>query len=286
MTQTNSNTYAFIGAGNMSGAIIGGMVASGVDPQHIIATNRTEEKQKALNAKYGIVTHLNNLEAIEQADTVILGVKPQMMADVLTELVSQGADFSNKLVITVAAGLLVKRYTDIIGDVRFIRCMPNTPSLVGHGVSGLYTGTNSSSAGQPTFDQSTIEADHKIATELFEHVGSVVWLNSEAEIDQLAAVSGSGPAYFFAFMEAMANKAKAFGFSEDVANIMVQQTAIGAAKMTFDKDKSFAELRKNVTSPGGSTAAALAVFNEQNLNDMVSDALDAAVTRAQQMSQL
>lgn len=279
MTQENKLTYAFIGAGNMSGAIIGGMVQSGVNPQHIIATNRTAEKQAKLKEKFGIVTDLGNLDAIARADVVILGVKPQMMADVLTQLVEDGADFSEKLVVTVAAGLLVKRYTDIIGDVRFIRCMPNTPSLVGHGISGLYTGTD-----QEKFDQSVLETDKKTATELFEHVGNVVWLPKESDIDQLAAVSGSGPAYFFAFMEAMANKAKAFGFSEDVANLMVQQTAIGAAKMTFDKENSFAQLRQNVTSPGGSTAAALNVFNEKQLQAIVDEALDAAVTRAQEMS--
>ncbi len=281
MTQQNNLTYAFIGAGNMSGAIIGGMVQSGVNPQHIIATNRTAEKQAKLKEKFGIVTELGNLEAIAKADVVILGVKPQMMADVLTTLVSEGADFKDKLVVTVAAGLLVKRYTDIIGNVRFIRCMPNTPSLVGHGISGLYTGTDSSE-----FDQSVIDADTQTATALFEHVGSVVWLPKESDIDQLAAVSGSGPAYFFAFMEAMANKAKDFGFSEEVANLMVQQTAIGSAKMTFDKENSFAQLRKNVTSPGGSTAAALNVFNEKQLQAIVDEALDAAVTRAQEMSKL
>lgn len=279
MTQENKLTYAFIGAGNMSGAIIGGMVQSGVNPQHIIATNRTAEKQAKLKAKFGIVTDLGNLEAIAQADVVILGVKPQMMADVLTQLVQDGADFSDKLVVTVAAGLLVQRYTDIIGNVRFIRCMPNTPSLVGHGISGLYTGTD-----HEKYEQSVIEADKKTATDLFEHVGNVVWLQKESDIDQLAAVSGSGPAYFFAFMEAMANKAKAFGFSEEVANLMVQQTAIGAAKMTFDKENSFAQLRQNVTSPGGSTAAALNVFNEKQLQAIVDEALDAAVTRAQEMS--
>ncbi|GAB2994480.1 pyrroline-5-carboxylate reductase [Psychrosphaera aestuarii] len=281
MTQNTNITYAFIGAGNMSGAIIGGMVNSGVSPSQIIATNRTEQKQQALKAKFGIKTELNNQQAIQQADVIILGVKPQMMADVLSDLVEGGADFSGKLVITVAAGLLVKRYTDIIGNVRFVRCMPNTPSLVGHGVSGLYLGSDVNK-----YNASIREQDKQIATELFEHVGAAVWLKSEAEIDQLAAVSGSGPAYFFAFMEAMANKAKAFGFSDDVANIMVQETAIGAAKMTFNKDKSFAELRENVTSPGGSTAAALHVFNDKKLQAIVDEALDAAVTRAQEMSQL
>lgn len=263
----------------MSGAIIGGMVNSGVNPESIIATNRTAEKQAKLKAKFGIVTELDNLQAIKKADVVILGVKPQMMADVLSNLIENGADFSNKLVVTVAAGLLVKRYTDIIGNVRFIRCMPNTPSLVGHGISGLYVGTDINA-----FDSEVIENDKNTATDLFEHVGNVVWLDKESDIDQLAAVSGSGPAYFFAFMEAMANKAKEFGFSEEIANLMVQETAMGAAKMTYDKENSFAQLRKNVTSPGGSTAAALNVFSQNKLQDTVNEALDAAVTRAQEMS--
>lgn len=279
MSQQNNLTYAFIGAGNMSGAIIGGMVNSGVNPQSIIATNRTAEKQAKLKAKFGIVTDLDNLSAIAKADVVILGVKPQMMADVLADLVDKGADFSDKLVVTVAAGLLVKRYTDIIGNVRFIRCMPNTPSLVGHGISGLYTGTD-----KEAFGPDVLAADKDTATALFEHVGNVVWLEKESDIDQLAAVSGSGPAYFFAFMEAMANKAKEFGFSEEIANLMVQETAMGAAKMTYDKENSFAQLRENVTSPGGSTAAALNVFNKNQLQNTVNEALDAAVTRAQEMS--
>ncbi|NVK26327.1 MAG: pyrroline-5-carboxylate reductase [Gammaproteobacteria bacterium] len=281
MTDLNSLTFAFIGAGNMSGAILGGMVKGGVPANNIIATNRTVEKQKALNEKFGVVTHLSNLDAVNSADVVILGVKPQMMEATLNELVSSGADFSDKLVITVAAGLHVEKYTNIIGDVRFIRCMPNTPSLVGLGVSGLYVGTNPS-----TFNAEHIENDKKITSAMFDSVGISVWLDQESKIDDIAAVSGSGPAYFFLFMECMMEKAKQLGFSQEDANKIVMQTALGSAQMASKSDDSFEQLRINVTSPGGSTAEAIKTFQQQKLDKTVADALDAAVARAKEMSKL
>ena len=273
-------TFAFIGAGNMSGAILGGMVKSGVKPEQIIATNRSKEKQQALRQQFGVNTELTNLEAIAKADVVVLGVKPQMMKALLQELVDQGADFSSKLVITVAAGLLVQSYTDIIGSVRFIRAMPNTPSLVGLGVAGLYSGTNQA------FSQETIEQDRLIAQAIFSKVGEVVWLENESGIDDISAVSGSGPAYFFLFMEHMAAKAEQLGFSSEQAKTMVMQTALGAATMANSSSETFEQLRLNVTSPGGSTAEAIKHFQQQELQQTTFDALDAAIARAQAMSKL
>lgn len=281
MTDLTNSTFAFIGAGNMSGAILGGMAKNGVPAQNIIATNRTAEKQKALNEKFGVVTNLSNVEAINKADVVILGVKPQMMEATLNELIELGADFKNKLVITVAAGLLVKKYTDILGDIRFIRCMPNTPSLVGLGVSGLYSGTNPSS-----YSEEQISQDKDIANAMFASVGVTVWLDAESKIDDIAAVSGSGPAYFFLFMESMMEKAKQLGFNQDEAKQIVLQTALGSAQMASESEHSFEQLRINVTSPGGSTAEAIKTFQQQNIGSMVSDALDAAVNRAKEMSKL
>ena len=281
MTDLTQLTFAFIGAGNMSGAILGGMVQNGVPAQNIIATNRTAEKQKALQDKFGVVTHLSNLEAINKADVVILGVKPQMMEATLQELLQQGTDFSDKLVLTVAAGLHVKKYTDIIGDVRFIRSMPNTPSLVGLGAAGLYSGTNNNS-----YTRSQIEQDKAIAEAIFNSVGISVWLEQESKIDDIAAVSGSGPAYFFLFMETMVEKAIQLGFSEQEANLLVMQTASGSTQMASQSEDSFEQLRINVTSPGGSTAEAIKTFQQQDLAGTVSDALDAAVNRAKEMSKL
>ena len=281
MTDNKTTTYAFIGAGNMSGAILGGMVNSGINPDNIIATNRTKEKQQALHQKFGIKTDLDNKSAIEQADVIILGVKPQMMLAMLTDLVEQGIDFSKKLVITVAAGLTVNRYTDIIGNVRIIRCMPNTPSLVGLGVSGLFCGTDVNE-----FSADEIEQDKNITSIMFNAVGKTVWLDEESQIDSIAAVSGSGPAYFFLFMQHMADKAVQLGFDQETANTIVLQTALGSAEMAAQSPDSFEQLRINVTSPGGSTAEAIRTFNENKLDNIVASALDAAVLRAQEMSKL
>ncbi len=281
MINNKQHTYAFIGAGNMSGAILGGMVNSGINPDNIIATNRTKEKQQALHQKFGIKTDLDNKSAIEQADVIILGVKPQMMLAMLTDLVEQGIDFSQKLIITVAAGLTINRYTDIIGNVRIIRCMPNTPSLVGLGVSGLFCGTD-----QNKYSADVIEQDKEITSVMFNAVGKTVWLKQESQIDDIAAVSGSGPAYFFLFMQRMAEKAVQLGFDQDTANQIVLQTALGSAQMAAQSDDSFEQLRVNVTSPGGSTAEAVKVFNEKELASIVSSALDAAVLRAKEMSKL
>lgn len=274
-------TFAFIGAGNMSGAILGGMVNNGVAPGQIIATNRSVEKQQALKQQFAVTTDLSNLEAIAKADVVVLGVKPQMMKQLLQDLISQGADFSTKLVITVAAGLQVKSYTDILGSVRIIRAMPNTPSLVGLGVAGLYSGTDAN-----LFDSNVIEQDKQVAEAVFNQVGEAIWLQQESGIDDISAVSGSGPAYFFLFMEHLANKAEQLGFTQEQAKMMVMQTALGAATMAKDSTDSFEQLRLNVTSPGGSTAEAIKHFEQQSFDQTTFDALDAAIARAQAMSKL
>lgn len=276
---TSQLTFAFIGAGNMSGAILGGMVNAGFPAQKIIATNRSKDKQASLHEKYGVVTHLDNANAISNADVVVLGVKPQMMKEMLQGLVEQGVNFSNKLVITVAAGLKVQSYKEIIGEVRFIRAMPNTPSLVGEGVTGIYSGTDMS-----LFSEQQVNQDIEIATSIFSQVGKVILLEQEIGIDHITALSGSGPAYFFLFMEYMSSKAQEYGFSKEQAEQIVMQTGLGAASMAKQAEDDFAQLRKNVTSPGGSTEAAITNFQQNSLESLVTDALDAAVNRTQEMS--
>lgn len=280
MTQSTTK-YAFIGAGNMSGAILAGMINNGVAPENVIATNRSAEKQTALHQQYGIVTSLSNLDAIAAADVIILGVKPQMMGDVLDELLAQGADFSNKLVITVAAGLNAEFYQGKLGQVRFIRVMPNTPSMLGLGMAGMFQANNDTQ-----YSAEQLQQDRDVCEFMFNSVGKSIWLTHESQIDDIAAVSGSGPAYFFLFIEAMMDKAKQLGFSDSDAATMVKQTAFGAAKMAFDENADPVQLRKNVTSPGGTTHAAITVFEEQNLRGTVNDALDSAIARAKELSNL
>ena len=280
MITNNQPTFAFIGAGNMSGAILAGMINNGIDPKLIIATNRSEAKQRALNTAYGVITDLDNETAIERADVVILGVKPQMMLELLSNLKAAGVGFQNKLVITVAAGLLSERYLDIIGPARFIRSMPNTPSMIGLGMTGSYY------VAKDEISDEKIEQDKQLAELVFSAVGKHVWLDSEAQIDHIAAVSGSGPAYYFLFIETMINKAKALGFSDEVAKQLAKQTAYGACKMAYDSELDVEQLRKNVTSPGGTTAAAIEVFEQQKLRNIVDTALNAAITKAEKLSQI
>ena len=298
MQKDNNNnmkdlTFAFIGTGNMSGAILAGLIKSGINPKQIIATNRSAEKQQRLAERYAVITDLSNQQAVKQADVIILGVKPQMMTDVLTSLVNQQADFNNKLVITVAAGLPCKKYTDILGNIRLIRSMPNTPSLLGMGMTGLFLGSD-----PDHFNSEVLIQDTAVASYIFNAVGKSLWLQDEQEIDKLTAISGSGPAYFFLFMENMIKTAESMGFTRKDAELMVKQTALGAANMAVlenDEEKtnttseslsSIEQLRIKVTSPGGSTAKAIASFEQQDLAQVVDTALNAALQRNIEMSNL
>lgn len=274
-------TFAFIGAGNMSGAILTGMIKAGVPATQIYANNRSKEKNEALHKELGVITHCPNSEAIAKADVVVLGVKPQMMLDMLKQLVTDGVDFSDKLVITVAAGLNSKSYKDILGNVRFIRTMPNTPSVLGLGMTGIYVDSDSTK-----FSDDTLKQDQQVTEAMFQCVGETVWLTKESQIDAVAAVSGSGPAYYFLFMEGLIEKAKALGFSDEDAKLMVKQTAIGATTMASQATIEIDQLRKNVTSPGGTTAEAIKTYQQHDLSEISAKALDANIARAIELSKL
>ncbi len=266
------NKIAFIGAGNMSRSIIAGLVNHGFPAANITATNPSTAKLEALHHDFNINITQDNLEAVAAADVVVLAVKPQMMAQVCEQLSSIKAQLSNKLFISVAAGVTCERVKSLLTvAVPMIRCMPNTPALYGKGVSGLFaSGAN--------------EAQQALANYLMETTGLVVWVEQEQQIDAITAISGSGPAYFFLFMEAMVSKAQAFGFDPQTARKLVQQTASGAATMAQNSELSIAELRQNVTSKGGTTAAALNTYNERGLSTIVDEAMQAAFDRAQALA--
>jgi pyrroline-5-carboxylate reductase len=266
-----NKTIAFIGTGNMSFAIIAGLVKNGYDQNHIIATNRNLEKLNKVSSELGVKTTSDNIEAVQNADVVVLSVKPQMRAALCQTFSEQGLDLSNKLIISVAAGITVKRLSEMLAQPsRIIRCMPNTPSLLGLGVSGL-------------FSANATDADKQICEHIFASVGIVTWLNKESQINDIIAVTGSSPAYFFLFMEAIEEKARALGFSQEQARQLVQQTALGAANMVASQQVPISELRANVTSKGGTTAAAIAHFESNHLKPLVSNAMDACIARAEQM---
>ena len=265
---------AFIGAGNMAKAIITGLINAGYAKENIIAVNRSFDKNAALAQEFAIQTSLNATEAVKAADILVLGVKPQNMAELLASL--QHLDWSEKLVISLAAGITTTRLQQMANNrLKLIRVMPNTPSLIGEGMAGLYANNDIS------------QSEKDIAEYLLGAVGNICWLESENEINGIIAVAGSAPAYFFLFMEAMQQQAQKQGFSEQQARILVQQTAIGAAKLAEAKsDISFTELREQVTSKGGTTAEAIKVFEQANLSTIVATAMQAAVQRAEEMESL
>jgi pyrroline-5-carboxylate reductase len=269
-----TNKIAFIGTGNMSYAIIGGMIKQGFQPEQIIATNRNTEKLNKVARDFSVQVTTDNLQAFKEADIIVLSVKPQMMADLCQSFQDADLNLNNKIFISVAAGISIHRLKEMLSNTaRIVRCMPNTPSLLGHGVSGL-------------FSQDISSKEHQFIDKIFSSIGITMWVDEEKQINDIIAVTGSSPAYFFLFMEAIENKAKALGFDDSQARALVQQVAFGSAAMVMSqKDISLSELRANVTSKGGTTHAAIEHFKEQNLHTIVDEAMNACIARAEQMEQ-
>ncbi len=274
MAQIEHRKIAFIGAGNMARSIIAGLVESGYPAQNITATAPSPDRRDALAQEYGIQSTSENLQAAEQADVLVLSVKPQIMEQVLAPFAE--LDLSSKLVISIAAGITVPRLAEMLGTpADIIRVMPNTPSLLGLGMSGLYA------------PESVSDSDKLYAGQLMEAVGKVCWVEQESGINNIIAAAGSSPAYFFLFMEAMQKEAQAQGFSEETARELVQQSALGAAQMVVANPQLDLEtLRAQVTSKGGTTAQAIETFKDHKLPDTVSAAMRAAIKRAEEMESL
>ncbi|MDC6109376.1 pyrroline-5-carboxylate reductase [Serratia rubidaea] len=262
----------FIGAGNMARAIIAGLVSGGYPANLISVCAPSPNNRDALAADYGIISSADNAACAQEADVVVLAVKPQLMADVCQVLQGQ-VSFDGKLVLSIAAGVQVERFYQLLGQsLNIVRIMPNTPSLVGKGMSGLYA--------PPQVSQQ----DRDFTGALMGSVGKVCWVDDENGINGVIAAAGSAPAYFFLFMESMQQAAEQMGFSRQQARELVQQAASGAAALVeANPETSLSTLREQVTSKGGTTAEALRVFNEQHLPATVAQAMQAAVSRAQEM---
>ncbi|MCF2858989.1 pyrroline-5-carboxylate reductase [Pseudoalteromonas sp. SMS1] len=268
----SNKKIAFIGTGNMSYAIIGGMLKNGFVAQDIIATNRNTEKLAKVSADFGVQTTSDNISAVNNADVIVLSVKPQMMADLCATFEQHNLDLRDKIIVSVAAGITVSRLREMLNnETKIVRCMPNTPSLVGLGVSGLFS--------------QDIDADEQTFIDnIFRATGITSWLNEESQINDIIAVTGSSPAYFFLFMQAIEEKAKDLGFDAPTARKLVQQTALGAAQMAVSQSEiSLEQLRANVTSKGGTTHAAIEFMKNNQLSDTIADAMDACIARAQEM---
>ena len=272
----NNLKIAFIGGGNMARSLISGLIKAGYDSNLISVSNRSEGKLIALNKDFGIKTSLDNYEIAKDADVIVLAVKPQFMAEMLNQLTAKINNYGNRLIISLAAGVTVERLTSLLnGHKKIVRLMPNTPALIGYGVTG-------------TFAAPDVNAEEKEFTNrILTAVGKVVWVEKESDINTVTAASGSSPAYFFLFMQYLIEHTKEMGLSEEQARTLVVETALGAAQMAIkNADVSLETLRAQVTSKGGTTFAAISKFEELNLKDSVSAAMDACVARTEEMQKL
>ncbi|MCG7577576.1 MULTISPECIES: pyrroline-5-carboxylate reductase [unclassified Halomonas] len=267
-----ASKITFIGAGNMASAIIGGLIESGVSPSDITATAPNDSELAPLKARLGIHTHTDNSAAVSGADVVVLAVKPQIMRSVC-EALRDSVQQQAPLVMSIAAGLDAGTIDQWLGGGNaLVRCMPNTPSLVGIGASGLYA------------NAAVSDAQRTLATQLMEAVGIVEWVDEERLLDAVTAVSGSAPAYFFLMFEAMEEAAVKLGLPADTARRLAIQTALGASTMAQRSDKDPATLKQNVMSPGGTTERAIHHMEEANLRTIIADAMNACAERADAMS--
>lgn len=266
----DNTTIGFIGAGNMANSLIRGLLAKGVSASAIIAADVDSAKLDQLSAECGIRSE-ENQSLVKAADIVVLAVKPQVMEQVCSSISLKS---ESTLVVSVAAGITIDQLQSWLGtQSAIVRCMPNTPALVGKGASGLYANAQVN------------EQQKALATALMESVGISVWVSSEEDIDSVTAVSGSGPAYYFLFMEAMQEAATELGLDDDTAKQLIYQTAIGAAELAMQSSDSTAELRRKVTSPGGTTERAINAFEDGKLRTLVKTALQAAKDRSIELAE-
>ena len=261
----------FIGAGNMATSLAGGMVAKGIRPARIWMSDPSKERLDEVAQLHRVHVSTENRDVASRVDVLVLAVTPQMMEQVCTDLRDLIAE-RQPLVISIAAGVTVGNLRNWLGSTPIVRCMPNTPSLVQAGATGLYAADDVS------------DAQKAMAREILGSVGIAFWFDEEKELDAVTAVSGSGPAYFFLLMESLIEAAKAQGLDAGTARQMVLQTAWGATQLAITSEVGPDVLRQQVTSPGGTTAAALNVFEEAGFREQVQAAVAAARERSEELA--
>lgn len=267
-----SGSVAFIGGGNMARCLIGGLVARGTRATSIRVAEPVAELRAALSRDFGVHVFADSATAVAGADTWVLAVKPQVMRTVC-ETLADAAQASRPLIVSIAAGVTSGQLERWLGGgIAVVRTMPNTPALLGAGVTGL-------------FANARVDAGQRSrAARLLEAAGETVWIETEAQMDAVTAVAGSGPAYVFLLAEAMQAAGEAQGLSADAARTLVLQTMLGAARMLVEHDEAPAELRRRVTSPGGTTQAAIEAFEAGGFRELVARAIAAATERGRQLS--
>ena len=263
-------TIGFIGGGNMAGSLIGGLISAGFSASNITVAEPDEIRRQKLSQQFNVYTSAENNETLN-CEIIILAVKPQLLKMVCQQLDS--SKVSESLFISIAAGV---KSTDINrwlnnnqnNNHAIVRCMPNTPALLQCGVSGLFS------------NELVTDKQKQQAEQIMQAVGIVIWVDNEEQLNAVTAVSGSGPAYFFLMMETMQQAGEKLGLATDIAQQLVLQTALGAARMATESDLSPAELRQKVTSKGGTTEQAILSFQSADFQQIVLNALEAARNRS------
>lgn len=267
----HNHKIGFIGGGNMARSLIGGLVSAGYPSEALSVADPSESIRTALAADFGIKATTDNQEIIEQCDVVVLAVKPQVMQTVTTAL--QMGQNNPPLILSVAAGIRTASLANWLGgETAIVRAMPNTPALVQSGATGLFANPHVN------------PEQRDLAESIMRAAGLVQWVEDEALMDAVTALSGSGPAYLFLVMEAMEKAAQQLGLPAETARLLTVQTAFGAAKLALEIEEDPALLRENVTSPGGTTERAIQVLHQEGLEDMFAKALQAARDRAQELA--
>jgi len=265
---------AFIGGGNMTQGLISGLINSGINKETLEVSDRNPVKLKEIAKKWGVRAHTSNLEAIRSADLIVLAVKPKDMHDLVIEI-REVLQTRQPLILSVAAGIHTNHLEQWLGfHTAIVRAVPNTPALLGVGATGLYANTL------------VTEEQKNLSESLLRAVGITAWVNHEHEMDSIAALSSSGPAYFFLIMEALQQSAEALGLSNSVARLLTLQTAYGAARMALESNIDLEELKKQVASPDGITESALHILEEGGIRALFNKTLNAAKFRSMEISHL
>ena len=270
----------FIGSGNMAYSLIGGLTSTGVQGQNIWISDPSNEKMTTIASQFAVNITNSNIELAQSVDIIILAVKPQQLAQVCAEI-AETIDKTAPLIISIAAGVLSKdieswlsRNKTFTSAVALVRCMPNTPALVQSGATALFANA------QVSVEQKTL------AESILRAAGLTLWLDNEADMDAVTALSGSGPAYFFLVIDAMEKAGIQLGLSEKTAHLLAIQTAFGASKMALESNDSPEVLRKKVTSPGGTTEKAIGVLQGGELEALFGKAMQAAKDRSIELAQI
>lgn len=265
---------AFIGGGNMASSLIGGLASGGHPASGIRVADPDERRRRNVTERFAVAAFEDNAEAVANADVVVLAVKPQIMSEVVSS-VAKALSASRPLVISVAAGVRARDIARWLGyEAAIVRTMPNTPALLGVGAAGLCANAQ------------VTDSQRDSAQRIMDAVGITTWVQEESLLDAVTAVSGSGPAYFFLLMEMMVKAGQELGLDEATTRQLTLQTALGAARMALESGSDPQTLRRQVTSPGGTTERGINSFLANDFERNVAAALTAARDRAVELADL